>query len=453
MSLLDELEVEEVIDDDYYDPRPLRGEGRDIRLDRSKNDKDIVLSCKARIPKKYYENLSYYNRLLKDLNGKCVDTWEIYTPVSKFIVSDDFNPNRLIQRVFNLFNESENLDLKLRLIDTDENLLFDNVFKGSDNLPPLFCKLQEKISNDTSKVSIDNSVWDLIDDILAEGDFHYTHFRPYQEVFCGEVFCGLLLTERDITTWLSFLKSSIPVSLVDEEKMPDDMQVPVEFPDKKPIEDVDKKNDEPITKSIDGNYRYMEWLGFYSSKGTEREIKLCPKRIKETADKLKIPFDYLVAIVYIHELGHAALDETIDLDEEANKDEEIKIKFNNNVAKIDTNKDKFNFVMEESLANMIMLQYINWYTECCNDKLKDGDVLYETAELLVKKQSPAYAFGQYQFDADVDWLSWRKYKESIKNKQKPKAIIGDKQKSEWYDLFGNIMNPNIYRQSFNKLFN
>ena len=32
MSLLDELEVEEVIDDDYYDPRPLRGEGRDIRL-------------------------------------------------------------------------------------------------------------------------------------------------------------------------------------------------------------------------------------------------------------------------------------------------------------------------------------------------------------------------------------------------------------------------------------
>ena len=436
MSLLDTIEIEEVTDDDKNDSRPKRGQGLDISLNKCPNseDEDIVLSCVARIPKKIYVHI-----------GESGDTCEIYTPVPKFIVSNYFDPNRPIQRVFHLYNEIKKRDFKLKLCYTDENLLFDNVFKGSDKL---FCDLQ--ISNETSEVGIDKSVWNFIDDILAEGDFHYTHFGPYRSTLD---ISDYLLSNRDITTWLSFLKSNIPVRLVDEKQMPNP-EVPVEFPYKKTLQNETEKDEELLKKrKINGDNRYMEALGVYRSyeeNGEDkRDILLCPKRIKETADKLKIPFNYLVTIVYLHELGHAALDETIDLNEEENIDEIIKINIKDQ-EKIDTNEDKFRFVMEESLANMIMLQYINWYTECCYEKLKDGDVLSETAELIVKKQSPAYAFGLYQFNADVDWLSWRNYKANISDKQI--SEISDKQISEWYDLFGNIMNPDIYKQSFNKLF-
>ena len=453
MSLLDEIEPDEVQDIDD-DTRPIRGEGMDIRLEKSTNNEDIVLSCVARIPKKYFENLSYYHKLI-NLNGECDDTFEIYRPVHKYFKSDTYTLKKhgkrrlcLSKKVSKNWDKTVDHDLILKLLYEDENLLFDNFFKVSDDLPPLFPKLDKKI--DFTDIEIDTSLWEsaweLIDDILAEGDFHYTEFRPYREMG----FKGLLLTERDITTWLSFLKSSIPVCLVNEEQMPN-LEVPVEFPYKKTLQNETEKDEELLKKrKINGDNRYMEALGVYRSNGNKRDILLCPKRIKETADKLKIPFDYLVTIVYIHELGHAALDETIDLNEEENINEIIKIKINKDKEKIDTNKDKFSFVMEESLANMIMLQYIAWYAEL---KIMYEN-LFETAELFVKKQSPAYAFGLYQFNADVDWLSWRNYKASyyeanISNKQR--SEIRDKQ-SEWYDLFGNIMNSDIYRQSFNKLF-
>lgn len=432
MSLLDKIEVEEVKDDDV-DPRPKRGDGLDIDFNKSYNNEDIVLSCVARIPKKYYENY----RLFSTFD---YDTWEIYKPIPKFVKQHDIN-NVLTKR-YKLCLFNKNIEEYILSCSLSENTLFDNVFKGSEseNLPPLFCNMQKILSIESLDVKIEKSVWHLIDDILAEGDLHSTMFALYWDIMQKP----FIIAKRDINTWLSFLKSFIPVRLVDEDMMPK-LEVPVEFPYKNTQEIEAEKDDELLVKvhKIDGDFRYMEALGIYNVTESKREILLCPKRIKETADKLNVPFNYLIAIVYIHELGHAALDETIDLDEEANKDEKIKIKFNNNVEKIDTNKDNFSFVMEESLANMIMLQYINWYTECCNNKLNDGNVLSETAELLVKKQSPAYAFGLYQFDADVNWLSWRYNK----------ANISDKQKSEWYDLFGNIMNPNIYRQSFNKLFN
>lgn len=438
MSLLNDTEVDEVIDNYYYDPRPCRGEGLDIRLDKSTNNEDIVFSCKVRIPKEYSKDLSSYD-----------EPYDLYTKKSENITFGEEEYKKYYLKCVLTNNSGEKLNLLG--LPYKKNILFNNIFKGSDNIHPLFSKLHVNINND---IIIDDllwkSTWELIDDILAEGDFHYTKLMPFilkdkTELLNKDNF-GLLLTERDITLWLSFLKSSIPVRLVDEEQMPN-LQVHVEFPENKTPENVANKDDELTTKLIDGDFRYMEALGLYLSNESEpkRKILLCPKRIKETADKLKIPFEYLVAIVYIHELGHAALDETIDLDEIANRSEVIKIKINGQ--KIDTNKDKFSFVMEESLANMIMLQYIAWYAES-----KIGyDYLFETAKLFVEEQSPAYAFGLYQFNADVDWLCWRNYKANI-YKQESKTIIGDKQKSEWYDLFENIMNSDIYRKSFDQLF-
>ena len=456
MSLLDEVPVEEVRDDD---DRSYIKRGEAFYIDFKKflfqkncNGNDIDLKCIARIP----DNLIFEGSL-----------YEIYMPVNKFVYVEDISRDLHSTRLYFIENHNNNkIVIKndddfndfwskisetrcFRFVKTEifSDKLVEVFFKGNDNnQTPLFHTLENKMSGTPKNDIIDNSTWRFIDNILTEGDIHYTNFGVFRNSFISigddssvskDKYNLFLFANRDITTWLSFLKSSISVRLVDEDQMPN-VLVPIEFPSIIIQENTaNKKEGNPTKEHINGDFRYMEALGIYNSNGIEREILLCPNRIKKTAEKFNIPIDYLVAIVYIHELGHAALDETIDLDEKANYSGDLQIYIKEG-EKIDTNDDKFSFVMEESLANMIMLQYINWFSH----SVKGYDSFIDIAKLFVKAQSPAYAFGLHQFKANVNWLSWRNNK----------AIISDNQKSEWYDLFGNIMNLDIYRQSFNKLF-
>ena len=276
------------------------------------------------------------------------------------------------------------------------------------------------IVNKSSQIVVSEKDTSLIDQILIEGDWKYAAI-----VLCSigaEIFPAFF-SNHDIVTWLTFLKSVIPVYLVCEADMPD-TPVPVEFPES-------ELKDEIVPK----NYKITEWLGLYRYVGGSREIWLCPERIKDTAQRLKIPFEHLFAIVYIHELGHAALDSTIDLDKEKNVDGTLVLKV---TGERKGYSSRFEYVMEESLANMIMLQYMEWYSE-----KKEDESFWKSAESFVKKQRPAYSYGLTQLKAGVDWLLWRNNR----------YHVDASKESKWLEVFESIMNPQKRNKRVNASYN
>ena len=291
-------------------------------------------------------------------------------------------------------------------------------FSQWNTLSTPFAKI---IVNKSSQIVVSEKDTSLIDQILIEGDWKYATI----------VFSGItdpdpipaFFSNHDIVTWLTFLKSVIPVYLVCEADMPD-TPVPVEFP-----------GSELKNEIVPKNYKITEWLGLYRYVGGSREIWLCPERIKDTAQRLKIPFEHLFAIVYIHELGHAALDSTIDLDKEKNVDGTLVLKV---TGERKGYSSRFEYVMEESLANMIMLQYMEWYSE-----IKEDESLWESAESFVKKQRPAYSYGLTQLKADVDWLLWRNNR----------YHVDASKESKWLEVFESIMNPQKRNKRVNASYN
>ena len=290
-------------------------------------------------------------------------------------------------------------------------------FSQRNTLSTPFAKI---IVNKSSQIVVSEKDTSLIDQILIEGDWEYAAI-----VFCLIGFDPLpaIFSNHDIVTWLTFLKSVIPVYLVCEADMPD-TPVPVEFPES-------ELKDEIVPK----NYKITEWLGLYRYVGGSREIWLCPERIKDTAQRLKIPFEHLFAIVYIHELGHAALDSTIDLDKEKNVDGTLVLKV---TGERKGYSSRFEYVMEESLANMIMLQYMEWYSERTEDKS-----FWKSAESFVKKQRPAYSYGLTQLKAGVDWLLWRNNR----------YHVDASKESEWLEVFESIMKPRNRKKRVNASYN
>lgn len=302
-------------------------------------------------------------------------------------------------------------------VDKTFNFLWGDLSERNTLATP-FAKI---IVNKSSQIVVSEKDTSLIDQILIEGDWKYativfsviTHPDPIRAFF----------SNHDIVTWLTFLKSVIPVYLVCEADMPDS-PVPVEFSESETKDEI-----------VPDDFEIMEWLGLYHYKGDKREIWLCPERIKATAQRLKIPFEHLFAIVYIHELGHAALDSTIDLDKEKNVDGTLVFKV---TGERKGYSSRFEYVMEESLANMIMLQYMEWYSE-----IKENESFWESAESFVKKQRPAYSYGLTQLKADVDWLLWRNNR----------YHVDASKESEWLEVFESIMNPLKRVKAYNNLFN
>lgn len=149
-------------------------------------------------------------------------------------------------------------------------------------------------------------------------------------------------------------------------------------------------------------YFDYEYLGYYDS--FNAEIVLCPERISKRADKLlkqnrHISTRELYVVVLVNALAHALMDPT--------KSEEKSYAYQ----PIITTQNGFSereVLMEESLANMITLQYF--------DKLGKPEVVrYGEVRELIELQSLPYKFGLDQYDIlKPDWRMWRDYKSSLK---------------------------------------
>ena len=300
----------------------------------------------------------------------------------------------------------------------DKNNWLLTVFSGTEEKESLFGSLKIEIEHDELKNSCA-----LLDSIMTAGDIRFNEFwlvgiyeKPY------------VLSRNDMTVWFSFLKTQIPVRLVDEDKMP------LVNPPKR------------VGRSDDDYKRTMEVLGVYQDDvNSQKEILLCPKRIKECADYLNkdnkdknIDWGDLLIIVYLHELAHAALDSSIGVDEIENSQDTKNYSINFDGKKLNSSNDAPAFAMEESLANMIMLKYLDWFAELEPDFYK----LFEIAMSFVEDQIDEYKWGVNQFEADVDWTKWRDYKS--KNEKSDMQLV------EW---FNNSFGREDYtKEMFDKVF-
>ena len=134
------------------------------------------------------------------------------------------------------------------------------------------------------------------------------------------------------------------------------------------------KNDAYIPKSALGYYMHHD-----DDKGCGPYIVLCPLSIKKAAEKAakiepKIDETLLYRIVLIHELAHAAMDN------------------DNN----DNMKSIFAHAMEESLANMLTLE---WF--------KNTDDYIQVKKFIENLEEPIYQFGINLSEAGIEWTKWR----------------------------------------------
>jgi hypothetical protein len=283
-----------------------------------------------------------------------------------------------------------------------------NTFLGTDGKEPLFPRLSLCCSN----IEI-NCV--LLDTILADGDIHYVdlwYTAPWDDSK------GFFLAKYDLPLWLSFLKSNIEIEFVSESKMESISRRQI-F-----IEPLIKRNPDD---SIINVAEVMETLGCY----IDRKIFICTDRILRCAKELKLSEEILFYVVYIHELAHAAMDDSLDAyehPEDYYSDAfyhltDTKREFGEGYVPFSLT-DQCSLFMEESLANMITLNYLSWYSEVSEDQK-----FYDSASLFVKQQSPMYAFGQDQFDAGVDWTKWRTYKYN--------NVKADEKLLNWYNKIVN----------------
>lgn len=297
---------------------------------------------------------------------------------------------------------------------------FYNAFMGNpeNNLEPLFPLLN--VRNNSGDLDFD---YLLADKIISYGDIHLIDLW-----WCEHFDNGITLrifANKDLPLWLSFLKSRIPTELVSEEIMEKNAPSIIK------LKGLVKRNpnDEKIIENLS---EVMETLGCYLPGDI---ILICPKRIRKVANDLSIDPDILFCIVYIHELAHAAMDQSIDAKEILYYgDYKYSIIKTNGVYEFD---DASNF-MEESLANLIMLKYLKLYSE-----IEMNESFFDTAVKFVSQQAPMYKSGLRQFEINADWTKWREYKS-----KKKKAEI---ELEEWYKKNAEDDNPYTL-EDFNSLF-
>lgn len=172
------------------------------------------------------------------------------------------------------------------------------------------------------------------------------------------------------------VNKSIPIKLVDEKELPDD-----------PI-----KEDGTISPDT---------LGAYCSCYDQNMpiILLCPHKILNAA-KNKEEAKILCKKVIIHEFAHALMDPTNWQSELVSKKSKIVFAPRQKNLCPNTTSDADRF-MEESLANMLTLQYFNEVAKEEFDPVED---------FIAKRQPAIYRFGITQFELKTDWTKWRDYK-------------------------------------------
>lgn len=287
---------------------------------------------------------------------------------------------------------------------------FYDAFMGNDSMKPLFG--HPTLENESGELGFD---YFLVDKVLAHGDIHLV------DLWCCHSDERMIFANKDLPLWLTFLRLQIPATLVSEQEM--EKNAP------SIIKGLVKRNPDDTIENLS---EVMETLGCYLS---GEKILICPNRIRKVANDLGIDPNILFCIVYIHELAHAAMDQSIDAKENRyNDDYEYSFEKRNNYYKFD---DASNF-MEESLANQIMLQYLEWYSE-----IEENESFFDTAKKFVSQQAPMYKFGLRQFEINADWTKWREYKTRKKE--------GETKLEEWYKKCVESKTPYTI-EDFNSLF-
>lgn len=199
----------------------------------------------------------------------------------------------------------------------------------------------------------------------------------------------------------------------------------------------DMKDYDYFWKDIEDKEKYKpqgKILGYYIRKEDEIDyphIVLCPENIEECSGEIYV--ENLYALVLVHEMSHAILDRYYEhwLYKPIYKDW--------NIEEVDYwPYSLYSKAMEESLANMMALMWIKSY----NDPR-----LLAQSRLYIKQQQPAiYQFGEYQYQANVDWKKWRNSTKDMISLEK------------WFKTFfkdGSIIDPfqnDIVLSVFNDVF-
>lgn len=174
-------------------------------------------------------------------------------------------------------------------------------------------------------------------------------------------------------------------------------------------------------------------LGYYiredASLCDKPHIVLCPENIEACAGK-NITLGNLFTKVLVHEISHSVLDKYY----EYKLYSDLFSDWNLEAIKVTENhpQSKCARAMEESLANMMTLQWI--------ESTGDSKLFSETMSFIKNQQPAFYQFGIYQYNAKVDWRKWRK-----SSKQKTQEL------EDWFNKCFVDAEIRIHEQDYTKV--
>jgi len=262
-----------------------------------------------------------------------------------------------------------------------------------------------RLVNLNSTIDLTDSTYHFINNILKRAD------RNFCLTINDDIESDVESDIRKLYRALAFFLSQTIVFLVDERKIEKDYE--------------HKYKD---SRLIDYEYTKDKVLGLYFNDSEEINsvnklvIEICPERIEKAAEdvfaqvgnteiELGTIINLIYTIVIMHEFAHALLDET----NYAVLGEENEPLFEKHERKTYGYSDVFRFVMEESLANTIMLNLLSDKNKLDGKYKELHESLFEITKKFVESQPRAYRFGLKQFEAKVVPCKWRTMKDRIDN--------------------------------------
>lgn len=262
-----------------------------------------------------------------------------------------------------------------------------------------------RLVNLNSTIDLTDNTYHFINNILKRAD------RNFCLTINDDIESDAESDIRKLYRALAFFLSQTIVFLVDERKIENDYE--------------HKYKD---FRLIDYGYTKDNVLGLYFNDSKEINgveklvIEICPKRIEKAAEDIfaklgntEIELSTIINLVYtiviMHEFAHAMLDET----NYAVLGEENEPLFEKHVRKTYGYSDVLRFVMEESLANTIMLNLLSKKNKFDGKYKELYESLFEITKKFVESQPRAYRFGLKQFEAKVVPCKWRTMKDRIDN--------------------------------------
>lgn len=273
-----------------------------------------------------------------------------------------------------------------------------------------------RLVNLNSTIDLTDNTYHFINNILKRAD------RNFCLTINDDIESDVESDIRKLYRALAFFLSQTIVFLVDERKIENDYE--------HKYKDFDYEHKYKDFRLVDYGYTKDNVLGLYFNDSKEINgveklvIEICPERIEKAAEdvfaqlglgnteiELGTIINLIYTIVIIHEFAHALLDET----NYAVLGEENEPLFEKHVRKTYGYSDVFRFVMEESLANTIMLNLLSDKNKLDGKHKELHEFLFEITKKFVESQPRAYRFGLKQFEAKVVPCKWRTMKDRIDN--------------------------------------